>query len=882
MRGDKTKLHRLPLISAAAAVEPRSLVLHNQTILRISALSLGLALGSTIFVRPAAAQDDGKLTPPTVLTHVDAVYPAAALASGVHADVILVVTIDVNGHVSNVEVAKSATEGKADSTRKELDEAAIAAMRQWTFRPATRNGKPVASRIRVPYHFAPPPPPGGPAPEQAPSPVPLRGTAITPGSQVGVATAGASGATPAAEEVKVSGKAPPRSTSEYRIPKATLTAAPHASGAEMLNTAPGMFVARPEGDAVAQQLFLRGFDADHGQDVEIKVSGIPLNQPSHVHGQGYADLGFVIPETVRELRVVEGVHDPHQGDFAIAGSVDYELGVEERRSRLKLSYGSFDTQRLLGLWAPEGQHEETFGAATFRSTAGFGNGTRGSKSGGFIGQYRVALPNDASLLFHAGGYAARASLAGVLRRDDIDAGRIGFYDAYPDPSALAQSAATSRAQVGVTFDAPGTEGSRVAAGLWVYLATFRQRRNFTGYTEESAQHPDWTDRGDLFDQTNDDLGLGGSVSYRSRRHKPLSWLGLQYELGGEARTHTIGQAASLVQTPDAQIWDRRVDAGVKLTDIGMYADGLLAFSNHVRVRGGLRGDFLLFDVEDRLANTTPPSAPQTHLPGAHRTAEGMALGPRVDVEGGPTPWLRLTASYGQGFRSPHSGLVVDGRSLPFSKVHSYEVGATVRDEGLASFSLTGFQTELSADQALEAGEIEQIGPTTRRGLVAYLLANPTRWMNLALSATYVRATLDSPPAPTPEEPNPPVTSGDAIPFVPPLVVRSDVGFQGTVGVLAGKNVDFRAGYGATFLSSRPLPYGFTSTNVFLLDAQAAVRRDWLEIGVEATNLLGLKYASTQDAFVSNWRLSPASTTAPAQHITAGAPRAVLGTVTLYL
>lgn len=864
------------------AVKPGSLVLHNQTILRVALLSAGLALGALLSVRPAAAQDDGKLTPPTVLTHVDAVYPASALASGVHADVILVVTIDVNGHVSNVEVAKSATEGRADSTRKELDEAAIAAMRQWTFRPATRNGKPVASRIRVPYHFAPPPPPGGPAPEQAPSPVPLQGTAVTPGSQVGVATAGTAGATPAAEEVKVSGKAPPRGTSDFRIPKATLTAAPHASGADMLKTAPGVYVARPEGDAVAQQIFVRGFDADHGQDVEIKVAGIPLNQPSHVHGQGYADLNFVIPETVRELRVVEGVHDPHQGDFAIAGSVDYELGVEERRSRLKLSYGSFDTQRLLGLWAPEGQHEETFGAATFRSTDGFGDGTRGATSGGFIGQYRVALPNDTSLLFHVGGYGARASLAGTVRRDDVDSGRIGFYDAYPDASARAQSAATSRAQVGVSFDAPGSEGSRVAAGLWLYLASFRQRRNFTGYTEQSALHPDWTDRGDLFDQTNDDLGVGGSVSYRSRRHKPLSWLGLQYELGGEARTHAIDQAANLIQAPDSQVWDRRVDARVKITDIGLYADGLLAFSNHVRVRGGVRGDFLLFDVEDRLANTTPASAPQNSLPGAHRTAEGTVFGPRVNVEGDPTPWLRLTASYGEGFRSPHAGLVVDAQKLPFSEVRSYEVGATVRDEDFASFSLTGFQTNLSSDQALEAGEVEQIGPTTRRGLVAYFLSNPTPWMHLALSATYVRATLDSPPVPTPEEPNPPITSDDAIPFVPPLVVRSDVGFRGSLGVLAGKSVDLRAGYGATFLSSRPLPYGFSSTNVFLLDAQAAVRRDWLEIGVEATNLLGLKYASTQDAFASNWRLSPAPVTAPAQHITAGAPRAILGTVTLYL
>jgi TonB family protein len=98
--------------------------------------------------RPAAAQPGAAITPPTVLTHVDASYPRAAVPSGVHADVELVVTVDADGHVSDVKVAQSGG--------PELDEAAITAIRQWTFRPALRGKTPVASRIRVPFHFAPP------------------------------------------------------------------------------------------------------------------------------------------------------------------------------------------------------------------------------------------------------------------------------------------------------------------------------------------------------------------------------------------------------------------------------------------------------------------------------------------------------------------------------------------------------------------------------------------------------------------------------------------------------------------------------------------------------------------------------------------------------
>src|SRR6185312_15089358 len=99
---------------------------------------------------PALAQEPPRIQPPVVVQHVDAVYPPSALESRRHADVVLTVTIDPDGHVSKVDVVES---GGAD-----LDEAAIVAARQWTFRPATRDGRPVASRIKMPFHFAPPEP----------------------------------------------------------------------------------------------------------------------------------------------------------------------------------------------------------------------------------------------------------------------------------------------------------------------------------------------------------------------------------------------------------------------------------------------------------------------------------------------------------------------------------------------------------------------------------------------------------------------------------------------------------------------------------------------------------------------------------------------------
>ncbi len=817
------------------------------------------------------------IAPPTVITHVDAQYPASALASRKHGDVTLALTVDVDGHVSKVDVLSS---GGAD-----LDEAALVAARQWTFVPAKRGDKPLASRIRVPFHFAPPAAPPELVPSDKPGDNENDPHATAPAN--GSAAAGPAMVVAEPTEVHVTGRPnpPSRGVSDFRLTRKTLTAAPHGSGADLLATAPGVYIAHPEGEAVAQRIYLRGFDAEHGQDVELKVAGIPMNQPSHIHGQGYADLNLVIPETVRSIRVIEGVYDPRQGDFAVAGSAEYDLGVEERRSRVKLSYGSFNTKRVVAVWAPEGQAEETFGAANFRTTDGFGDGTRGGTSGGAVGQYKLKLPYDVTALFHVGAYAARSNIAGVVRRDDVEAGRIGFYDAYPDPSARAQSAGTSRTQLGVTLEkSPDADGSRLSAAMWGYLASFRARTNFTGYTQRSRIEPTWVGRGDLIEQSNDDLAIGGSVSYRSARMVPMKDIAVQYELGSEARTHRISQQQNLLQAPQNETWDQRDDADIKTTDIGAFGDVLITGSRYVRVRGGARADLLFFDVDDKLGNFIPSFSQKTHVVGFRRTASGVAFGPRATIEGHPASWLRLSASYGQGYRSPQARQLEEGEEAPFAKVRSYEAGATFKDGERLSLSVVAYQTDLSYDLAFDPGEgrLERIGPTTRRGLVGYLLGSPADWLSLSLSATYVHATLDSPPIATPEHPSPAFVSGQSLPYVPPLLVRSDVAFTRSIGSAFGKELAWKVGYGTTFLSSRPLPYGQTSPPVFLLDATVGVRRDWLELSVDAMNLLGARYADTEYAFVSNWQTSAVPSRVPARHITAGAPRAILGSVTLYL
>jgi TonB family protein len=821
---------------------------------------------------------------PQLLDHVDAVYPPSQLAKGIETTVTLFVLVERDGSVGEVTVAES---GGAD-----FDAAALAAVRIWRFAPATRDGVPVRARIRIPFHFAPEAHQAPEAPkvvvgkrEQVPKheeeekPLPVE-------FPHGVAAPHAVTEPGKPIEIHVQGRPNPprRGASDFRIDRSTLGAAPHATAADLLATAPGVHVSHPEGDAIAQRIYLRGFDADHGQDVEFRVGPIPLNQRSHIHGQGYADLNVIIPETVRSIRVIEGVYDPEQGDFAVAGSAYFDLGVEERGLQLKATYGSFQTKRALALWAPEGQSEDTFAAAVFRASDGFGDGTRGSVSAGVTGQVRLQLPGDFSMLLYAAGYGGRANVAGVLRRSDVERGFVGFYDAYGDASARAQSAAATRTQLGLTVERTDDDGSHKSATIWAHLATYRSRLNFTGYTQRSRENPEWAGRGDLIEQSNQDLGFGGRLTFRSRKIKPFSWLTTQLALGAEIQTDAVDQAQNLLQAPQNETWDRRVDTSIQATSIGLHGDALFAMTQYARIRAGLRADLLVFDIDDKLGNFIPAFRKETHIEGYRRTAAGIAWGPRVSVESDPTRWLRLSASYGEGYRSPQARQLEEGENAPFSKVRSYEAGARVADGTRLALTTALYETRLSYDLAFDAteGRLERIGPTTRRGFVAHLQATPNAWFMAAISGTFVHATLDSPPPATPDNPTPPFTSGQQLPFVPPVVVRADVSFKRPLFSFAGSPVELRLGYGTTFLSPQPLPYDQRAAPVFLVDATAAIRRSFLEIGVDATNLLSARFADTEYSFVSNWRSSAIPSALPTRHLSAGAPLSVLGSVTLFL
>jgi outer membrane cobalamin receptor len=121
------------------------------------------------------------------------------------------------------------------------------------------------------------------------------------------------------------------------------------SAQDILRTVPGLFTGQHQGGGKAEQIFLRGFDIDHGTDINVTVDGLPVNMVSHAHGQGYADLHFLIPELTAHVDYGKGPYYTQYGNLGTAGYVCMNTVNSLDKSTIKLEGGQYNTLRGLAM-----------------------------------------------------------------------------------------------------------------------------------------------------------------------------------------------------------------------------------------------------------------------------------------------------------------------------------------------------------------------------------------------------------------------------------------------------------------------------------------------------------------------------------------------------
>jgi iron complex outermembrane recepter protein len=765
----------------------------------------------------------------------------------------VVLVIAEDGRVTAAEVEASVS--------PEFDRAAVATVKTWTFEPAMRDGKAVAAKIRSIVRFAGV---SAPSTEVQVAPAMPPATAVAPGAPP-TAPAPGSPSPASAEttrEVRVSGNAPPRSASEVVRGRDILQAAPHRTGSDALNVVPGVFVTQHSGEGKAHQIFLRGFDAVHGQDLELWVGGVPINEVSNVHGQGYADLHFVMPEVIREVQATPGTYDPKQGDFAVAGSIRMKLGYPEPGATIKGTLGSFGARRLFMAYHPKEATDETFAAGEIYSTDGFGP-SRSARRASVMAQGTHDFSDGVALRVLASTYTARYDSAGVVPLADVESGRLDRF-ATLDPK---QGGHSTRNQLLLELHKDEDSGRWAIAPFLVYR-TLQLRQNFTGFFADAERGSAGKLESDNTQQINESLTAGASASYR----KGVKLLSPRdaVEIGIYGRHDIIDQSQRRLSDVNDAPTQTFVDAAVRGTNVAAYADAAIHPLPRLALRGGVRVDGVAYSAEDRV------NARGELVPAAARASQGAHFGKKLTVDYSLLPRTHLIGSYGEGFRSPQARGLSNGERTFLTEVKSYELGLRYVDGSRLSGSVAGFYTDLSQDLVFDptTARNERVPGTARKGLAAEMTARASDVLLLSSSVTYTHASF--------AEGNTQFGKGDLLPYVPQLVVRSDVVATKKLARVLDRDLEGHIGAGLEGLVGRPLPFNENGRNVFLVDASAGLRLKEVELGVDAFNLFDASWYDGQFVYASNFARAASPPRVPFQHVTIGPPRTLFFSLTLHV
>src|SRR6187402_3675004 len=535
----------------------------------LGALSCLISLS---FVRSVHAAD--AIVPPHVRSQTAPEWPANVPADR-DVDVVVVVTVAADGAVLDAHVD--------DSAGADYDQAAIAAGVR-----ALVHFAPSAAAASPPAAVDPPTAPAAPPPTPAPDPV-------VPDSASKEAAEDPHGPT----EITVAGRArpPTRGASDYSVTVGELALVPRKNASDLLKLAPGILLSNEGGEGHAEQVFLRGFDAKDGQDIEFSLGGMPINESGNLHGNGYADTHFIIPELVSSLRVVEGPFDPRQGNYAVAGSANYELGLAQRGFSAKYTGGSFGTQRLLLLWGLAGESRGTLAGAEVYKTEGFGQ-NRDAQRATAMGQYEGRLGAEGSYRITATAYATHFHTAGVIRENDYQRGLIGFYDSYSQSTfarqAVPEGGDSSRFSLAADLESRAAD-TTLSQQLFVVQRGLRLLENFTGFLND-PQEPLQSvheQRGDMLDLAirETTIGTRGAARWHGQAFDEPQHI----EFGYFARGDVTHGAQQRIAAATGHPYATETDLDARLGDIGLYADADLKPVHWITLRGGLRSDLFSYD-----------------------------------------------------------------------------------------------------------------------------------------------------------------------------------------------------------------------------------------------------------------------------------------------
>jgi len=672
---------------------------------------------------------------------------------------------------------------------------------------------------------------------------------------------------PPAAQTVVRARRLDRPVGDVVIEAPTTNAATAGGGtaSDLLRRAPGVFISQHSGQGKAHQIFLRGFDAEHGQDLEITVDGVPQNDVSHLHGQGYADVTLLPPELVQRFVLRPGFYDVRQGDFAVAGSLDFRTGVPAAGPLLRTTVGAFGLLRAFAAVSIDdddddsgdnGDHNHdgrTYAAVEAARGDGFGPRRAFSRASGH-GQQVLTFLDDEELVLAASAGVGRFDAPGVLRDVDVDSGLFDRFGVYDDR----QGGENMRAQASALLSMH-EGGVDVDARVWTAYHRLALVSDFTGVLLDPA--------GDRARQEN--AALIGGVDVEARHALRVLDVPLRLALGTRSRVDSVEQRQTRLGIDDDTAHTVDVDAAMTIGHVGVYGEVGAVVLPGLVVRGGLRTEVLMAQV-DRTPSDVADDVD---------TAHGYVLAPRLVVG-----WraldleqlsLQLTAAAGEGFRTPQGRSLGDLEVAQLTQVRGADVGAQLVVGDRVDVGVTGFVTYVQSDRVFDHAAARNLflGPTLRTGVTARVVVVAdavVEGLTLGSAWTVVSArVLDELGSSTGVT----ATIGSTVPYAPPLVGRFEAAWRHVVGELLGDDVTVAAELDPWLVGPRPMPLSEVSPAIFMIDGAVSVGWRRLSLSVESTNLLDAVIADGAFVYASDFSaFGGTGSGLPARHLTSGTPR----------
>jgi hypothetical protein len=485
---------------------------------------------------------------------------------------------------------------------------------------------------------------------------------------------------------------------------------------EVLETVPGLMISQHSGDGKANQYFLRGFNLDHGTDFRITVDDIPVNMPSHGHGQGYSDLNFLIPELIDAVRYKKGLYYADEGDFSAAGAATITYRDSLDRPLVQYSPGSDGYQRGLVADSAKVAGGDLLAALEYLHNDGpWVRPDDYRKQNGLVRFSKGDAANGFNLTFQ--GYDGVWNSTDQIPLRAVQEGlvpRFGSVDPTDGGSSYRYSLAGELRR--------GDDTSLTKLSGYVFNYKLKLFSDFTYFLEDPIN-------GDQFEQLDQRTTEGLKLSHQWAAR--LLGREVESEVGVQARNDAIHNG--IFHTKDqAELSVIRNDR-IEETSVGPYAQARVRWSSWLRTVAGLRADYFRFNVASNLA--------------ANSGLKNNAIAsPKLSLLLGPWKQSELYLNLGYGFHSndargttitvePRTGQPVEPVSA-LVRAKSADIGFRTSLVPNLQMAVTFFRLDIASELVFsgDAGDTQPSRPSRRTGFELQNFYRPCPW--LAFDADY--------------------------------------------------------------------------------------------------------------------------------------------------